>query len=105
MIVHAASWVVPVAAPPLREGAVALEGDRVAAVGALSALRALGEVVEHRGVLMPRTVNAHPHLQLSHLRVPGGDGLVPGGRRLMGSRTPANIAVRRAGAPQMAPRG
>jgi cytosine/adenosine deaminase-related metal-dependent hydrolase len=105
VIVHAAPWVVPVAAPPVRDGAVALEGDQVAAVGALSALRALGEVVEHRGVLMPGTVNAHLHLELSHVRVPGGDGLVPWVRRLMATRTPTNVEVARGAARQMAARG
>jgi aminodeoxyfutalosine deaminase len=105
MIVHAAPWVVPIAASPVRDGAVALDGDRIAAVGALSALRALGEVVEHRGVLMPGLVNAHLHLELSHVRVPGGDGLVPWVRRLMVSRTPTNLEVARAAAKQMAARG
>ncbi len=105
MIVHAAPWVVPIAAPPVRDGAVALDGDRIAAVGTLSALRALGEVVEHRGVLMPGIVNAHLHLELSHVRVPGGDGLVPWVRRLVAARTPANLDVARAAAKQMAARG
>ena len=86
MIVHAAPWVVPMAAPPVRDGAVALDGDRVAAVGPLSQLRALGAVVEHGGVLLPGLVNAHLHLELSHLRVPGGDGLVPWIERLMAAR-------------------
>src|SRR6266436_4539538 len=105
MIVHAAPWVVPVAAPPVRDGAVAVEGDRIAAVGALAALRSLGEVVEHRGVLMPGTVNAHLHIELSHVRVPGGDGLVPWVRRLLATRTPANLEVARDAAKQMAARG
>jgi cytosine/adenosine deaminase-related metal-dependent hydrolase len=105
MIVHAAPWVVPVVAPPIRDGAVALDGDRVAAVGTRAALGELGSVVEHRGVLMPGTVNAHTHLELSHVRVPGGDGLVPWVRRLLATRTPTNIDVARAAAMEMAARG
>ena len=105
MIVHAAPWVVPVAAPPIRDGAVALDGDRVAAVGPRAALSELGALVEHRGVLMPGTVNAHTHLELSHVRVPGGDGLVPWVRRLLATRTPTNVDVARAAAKAMSARG
>jgi cytosine/adenosine deaminase-related metal-dependent hydrolase len=105
VIIHAASWVVPVASPPIADGAVALDGDRIAAVGPRAALAELGTVVEHRGVLMPGTVNAHLHLELSHVRVPGGDGLVPWVRRLLATRTPTNVDVARAAAKQMAARG
>jgi aminodeoxyfutalosine deaminase len=105
VIVHAAPWVVPVASPPIRDGAVALEGDRIAAVGGRAALCELGELVEHHGVLMPGTVNAHLHLELSHVRVPGGDGLVPWVRRLLATRTPNNLQVARAAAKEMAARG
>ncbi|HXU74289.1 MAG TPA: amidohydrolase family protein [Polyangia bacterium] len=105
MIVHAAPWVVPISAPPIRDGAVALDGDRVAAVGPRAALSELGEIVEHHGVIMPGTVNAHTHLELSHVRVPGGDGLVPWVRRLLASRTPTNVAIARAAAKSMAARG
>ncbi len=86
MIVHAAPWVVPIAGPPLPDAAVAMDGDRVAAVGPLASLAALGAVVEHGGVLMPGLVNAHLHLELSHLKIAGGDGLVPWIRRLMATR-------------------
>lgn len=105
MIVHAAPWVVPVASPPIRDGAVALDGDRIAAVGTRAALAELGHVVEHHGVIMPGTVNAHLHLELSHVRVPGGDGLVPWVRRLLATRTPTNVDIARAAAKQMAARG
>jgi cytosine/adenosine deaminase-related metal-dependent hydrolase len=86
VIVHAAPWVVPIAGPPLPDAAVAMDGDRVAAVGPLASLAALGAVVEHDGVLMPGLVNAHLHLELSHLKIAGGDGLVPWIRRLMATR-------------------
>jgi cytosine/adenosine deaminase-related metal-dependent hydrolase len=86
VIVHAAPWVVPISGPPLPDAAVALDGDRIAAVGPLASLAPLGEVVEHGGVLMPGLINAHLHLELSHLRIVGGDGLVPWIRSLMATR-------------------
>jgi cytosine/adenosine deaminase-related metal-dependent hydrolase len=87
VIVHAAPWVVPIAGAPLRDGAVAVDaGGRVVAVGPLGALAPAGNVVEHAGVLMPGVVNAHLHLELSHLRAPGGDGLVPWIRQLLAAR-------------------
>jgi cytosine/adenosine deaminase-related metal-dependent hydrolase len=73
-----AAWVVPVTRPPLRNGRVAIEGGRVVWVGAAGEagepafpLRDLGV-----GVLLPGLVNAHCHLELSHLagRVPFGAG-------------------------------
>lgn len=76
--VHTAPWVVPIAAPPIRDGAVVLDPSGVVtAVGRAQHLRTLGTVVEHRSVLLPGLVNAHAHVELSHLvgRVPGGDGL------------------------------
>jgi len=92
VILHAAPWVVPIARPPIRDGVVALDGDRVVAVGRRDELRALGPIVEHGGVLAPGLINAHLHLELSHLagRVAGGDGLAPWIRRL--------LMIRRAGA-------
>jgi len=71
-----ASWVVPVAGPPLREGRVAVEGGRIAWVGGdaepgrpRAAVRHLGD-----GVLLPGLVNAHCHLELSYLRSIREDG-------------------------------
>jgi cytosine/adenosine deaminase-related metal-dependent hydrolase len=87
VIVHAAPWVVSIVAPPLADGAVAVDDNgRVHAVGPLVALAALGDVVWHEGVLMPGVINAHLHLELSHLRVSGGEGLVPWIRGLLAER-------------------
>lgn len=65
-----ASWVVPVAGPPLREGRVAVEDGRVVWVGGArdtaareGPLRDLGP-----GVLLPGLVNAHCHLELAAFR-------------------------------------
>jgi cytosine/adenosine deaminase-related metal-dependent hydrolase len=77
----AASWVVPVEGPPIRDGRVVVEGSTVAWVGAATdpgappgPVRELGP-----GVLLPGLVNAHCHLELSHLRgaAPLGEGFVP----------------------------
>jgi cytosine/adenosine deaminase-related metal-dependent hydrolase len=54
---------------------------------------------------MPGVVNAHLHLELSHLRVPGGDGLVPWIRRLIATRTPTDLPAAAAAAREMAARG
>ena len=75
MLILRAGWVVPVSSPSLRDGAVAVEGGRIVWVGPASHApagerRDLGE-----GVLAPGLVNAHCHLELSHLR-----GALPGGR-------------------------
>ncbi|MBK9516212.1 MAG: amidohydrolase family protein [Anaeromyxobacter sp.] len=77
------------AAPPLREGAVALDGDRVVAVGPRAAVEARhGEGERVDGVIFPALVNAHLHLELSHLAglVPGGQGLPAWIERFVGVR-------------------
>src|SRR5688500_14948770 len=66
----AAAWVVPVSAPPLRDGRVAVDESGVIQwVGRAGdpgepegSVRDLGD-----GVLLPGLVNAHCHLELSHL--------------------------------------
>lgn len=84
-----ASWVVPVSGPPLRDGRVAAEGGRVAWVGRAGdadapagSVRSLGP-----GVLMPGLVNAHCHLELSHLwDVDRSGGFVTWVERVVGAR-------------------
>jgi cytosine/adenosine deaminase-related metal-dependent hydrolase len=68
--------VVPVAHPPVADGCVVVEGGRIAWVGPRSAapqgpVDDLGD-----GVLLPGLVNAHTHLELSHLGHlrPAGEG-------------------------------
>jgi cytosine/adenosine deaminase-related metal-dependent hydrolase len=68
MMVCRAAWVCPIARAPIRNGWVAIDNGRIAAVGnpgeaCPSGARDLGEVV-----VMPALVNAHTHLELSWLR-------------------------------------
>jgi len=90
MQILTASWVAPVATPPLRHGRVAVEEGRVAWVGRPGGpgepkgrLRDLGP-----GVILPGLVNAHCHLELSHLRgqIDGSAGFVPWVQALVDAR-------------------
>jgi cytosine/adenosine deaminase-related metal-dependent hydrolase len=83
-----AGWVVPVDRPPLRDAAVAVEDGRVRWVGPAAAApsgecRDLGP-----GVLLPGLVNAHCHLELSHLagRLGEAEGFVDWVERLVTTR-------------------
>ena len=64
-----ADWILPIAGRPIPDGWVAVDDGRVVAVGRRraagepSARRELGRVA-----LLPGLVNAHTHLELSHLR-------------------------------------
>ena len=83
--VLSAPWVLPgrperpgAATPAIADGALALDGGVVVAVGPREAVERRhgpGERVE--AVLLPALVNAHLHLELSHMkgRVAGGEGL------------------------------
>ena len=63
--------VYPVAGPPLDGGVVTIEGERIVAVETAAAASGraddLGDVA-----LLPGLVNAHTHLEFSHLRQPLG---------------------------------
>jgi cytosine/adenosine deaminase-related metal-dependent hydrolase len=86
--VHVAPWIVPIAAPPVREGAVVLDANGVVrAIGSARELARGSDVREHRGVILPGLINAHAHVELSHLgAVAGGEGLVPWVRALLSVR-------------------
>jgi len=66
--VYRASWVLPITQPPIANGAVAVEGDRITFVGAAG--DAPAGRVEDLGdaALMPGLVNVHTHLELTPLR-------------------------------------
>ena len=68
MEIYRARWVVPMAAPPVRDGAIAVQDGRIAYVGTASGaprgeLRDLGNAL-----LLPGLVNTHTHLELTAMR-------------------------------------
>lgn len=68
MRVFRARWVVPITAPPVRDGAVAVRDGRFAYVGPYSAAPR-GELIDLGDtLLLPGLVNAHTHLELTALR-------------------------------------
>jgi len=75
-----AGWVVPVGAPPLARGQVAIDGGRIEWVGPADAQDAPGGLLLDLGpgILLPGLVNAHTHLELSFLsgRLEGLSGFV-----------------------------
>src|SRR5215203_2205879 len=70
--IYSARWVVPVSAAPIENGAVAVEGERIAGVGPHA------EIVERfpefrvesfgEAIIIPGLVNTHTHLELTALR-------------------------------------
>jgi cytosine/adenosine deaminase-related metal-dependent hydrolase len=85
-----ASWILPIDAPPIRDGWIATSGGRVAAVGR-AADRVSPDVrdVDLGAVaVLPGLVNAHTHLELSYLRaeVPPADHFVDWIRHVMAAR-------------------
>jgi cytosine/adenosine deaminase-related metal-dependent hydrolase len=75
MIAHVSTWVLPVDLPPIRDGAVVVEGDRILALGPAAEVLPgfTGLICEHGdGAIVPGVVNSHVHLEFSALagRVP-----------------------------------
>src|ERR1041385_4441806 len=70
--IYSARWVLPVSAPPIENGAVAVEGQRIAGVGPYA------EIVERfpefrvetfgEAVILPGLINTHTHLELTAMR-------------------------------------
>jgi 5-methylthioadenosine/S-adenosylhomocysteine deaminase len=70
--VLSADWVLPIEGPPIENGAVAIEGGRVAAVGSADEL-GTGTRYDD-AVILPGFVNAHSHLEYA-VYAGFGDGL------------------------------
>jgi cytosine/adenosine deaminase-related metal-dependent hydrolase len=89
-----ASWVLPVSGPPIRDGRVAVdEGGIIRWVGRRGDADEPSGMLHDlaHGVLMPGLVNAHCHLELSHLRdlAQRVDGFVPWVEALVAERAVA----------------
>ncbi len=69
-----ARYVFPVDRPPIADGVVVIEGDRIAGVGRPSPAVTRGaEVIDlESAAILPGLVNAHTHLEFSGLRQPLG---------------------------------
>lgn len=69
---YTAAWVLPVVTPPIQDGAVLVDGERIAWVGRADAAPvspdATRVVALGNAVLLPGLVNAHTHLELTSLR-------------------------------------
>jgi cytosine/adenosine deaminase-related metal-dependent hydrolase len=70
--VLSADWVLPISAPPIPEGAVAIEEGRIVAVGTRDELGAGIEYAD--SVILPGLVNGHSHLEYA-VYAGFGDGL------------------------------
>jgi cytosine/adenosine deaminase-related metal-dependent hydrolase len=70
-----ARYVFPVAAPPIEDGAVIIDGERIFAVGPAGVVLTPTLEVENLGnaAIVPGFVNAHTHLEFSDLAAPLGE--------------------------------
>ncbi len=70
MEILSAAWVIPVATPVISDGSVVIDNGRIIEVGGRPNILNKYQGIEERrydSVLMPGLVNAHMHLELSHL--------------------------------------
>jgi cytosine/adenosine deaminase-related metal-dependent hydrolase len=99
MLTYRADWVLPIVAPPIRDGWVEVAGGLVTATGAAPRTDALDL---GRAAVLPALVNAHTHLELSYLRgaIPPAERFLDWIRPLMAARRgfpdPADPGILRA---------
>lgn len=88
MIRYHASWIVPIAESPIREGWLAVDRGRIAAVGRPAPSGPPFDVDLGHVAVLPGLVNAHTHLELSYLRdeVPPSSSFVTWVRALLAER-------------------
>lgn len=68
MRLYRAPWVIPVATPPIQDGAVLVENGTILKVDKYSVLKGEAPVTDcQESVITPALVNGHCHLELSHL--------------------------------------
>ncbi|HEY0547142.1 MAG TPA: amidohydrolase family protein [Pyrinomonadaceae bacterium] len=71
-ILYSAKWVMPISSAPIADGAVAIEGERIAFVGSRETVRAQfpEAALEDFGeaVILPGLINCHTHLELTAMR-------------------------------------
>jgi cytosine/adenosine deaminase-related metal-dependent hydrolase len=68
VIRYRARWIVPISSPPIADGVVAVDGDRIAYVGAGAAAPPGSDHDLGNALLLPGLVNAHCHLELTAMR-------------------------------------
>ena len=70
---YLAEWILPISAPPVRDGALIVEAGRIVQVTTAQAVRTNAQHAQHvtdfgKSILMPGLVNVHSHLELTALR-------------------------------------
>ena len=68
MIRYRARFVLPIVAPPIADGVVAVDGDRIAYVGPHHSAPSAQMIDLGDAILLPGLVNAHCHLELTAMR-------------------------------------
>lgn len=70
--VHKARWILPISQPPIANGWVAIDEGKIVALGSANQSPPLPPIDRGDVAILPGMVNAHTHLEFSHLTRPIG---------------------------------
>lgn len=88
MIHYRAAWILPIGKPPVRDGWISVDRDRIVALSRRTPADSGQQVDLGDVAVLPGLVNAHTHLELSYLRdkVPPADRFVSWIRGIIAAR-------------------
>jgi cytosine/adenosine deaminase-related metal-dependent hydrolase len=70
--IYSARWIIPVASPPIENGAIAIEGSRIVGVGTREDIARKYQSTNiqnfNQSAIIPGLINAHTHLELTAMR-------------------------------------
>src|ERR1051325_3098954 len=69
MRTFSASWIFPITSPPIKNGSITVDDNgKIVEIGTTNGNKSEGQTTNSDGIIVPGFINAHCHLELSHMK-------------------------------------